>query len=149
MQQVATQFLMTPCYWGLVGEEKHQDHSPKHRLTRQQGNSCQNTVDGVLWRQDARLPEMPLCVGLPKWIVASDGWGPEGGEPRYWYVDRTLTYIMVPRKRRVEALSSGCSISSTAFDISGLGLRPCEESTWPMKGALWGLNLILSGLGFR
>ena len=29
------------------------------------------------------------------------------------------------------------------------GLRPSEVSTWPMKAALWDLNLILSGLSFR
>lgn len=139
---------MTPCYWGLVGEEKHQDHSPKHRLARQQGNSCQNTVHRMLWRQGAWLPEMPWCVGLPKWIVASDGWGLEGGEPPYWDVDRIWPIRYGAKKTTCSSFVFWLHIEYSLRYLR-TGLRPSEVSTWPMKVALWDLNLILSGLSFR
>ena len=44
-------------------------------------------------------------------------------------------YVMVPRKRRAAALSSGW-ISSTAFRYLRTGLRPSEVSTWSVKAAL-------------
>lgn len=54
------------------------------------------------------------------------------GEPAY----RDAKYFVEPLKRRAAALSLGCSISSTASEITGLGLRQLEVSTLPMKGAL-------------
>ena len=82
-------------------------------------------------------------IRLGKWIRPRRGWT---SLPRY---GKNLNkYFVVPLKRRAVALSLGCNISSTASKIIGLGLRPLEVRTWPMKGALWGLTLILFGLSF-
>ena len=82
-------------------------------------------------------------IRLGKWIRPRRG---RTSLPRY---GKNLNkYFVVPLKRHAVALSLGCSISSTASKIIGLGLRPLEVSTWPMKGALWGLTLILFGLSF-
>ena len=46
--------------------------------------------------------------------------------------------------------ASGCLMLrlrhfENSFAISALGLRPSAVSMWPMNGAVWDLNLILSG----
>ena len=101
-----------------------------------------------LSRQGAWLPEMPLCVGLPKWIVASDGWGLEGGEPPYWDVDRIWQILYGAKKTTCSSFVFWLHIEYSLRYLR-TGLRPSEVSTWPMKAALWDLNLILSGLSFR
>ena len=59
------------------------------------------------------------------------------------------TFVIIPRKRRVVALSWGWGMLRMTDAILSLGLRPSGVSTCPMNGTVRVLYLILSGLSLR